>query len=187
MRHQIILASTSPRRRELLELLEIPFTTISANVNEDFDPQLLPQEIVMILAERKAQAVFNEHPESIIIGSDTIVVFQKEILGKPSNPQEAFNMLRKLSGNTHSVLTGVSILSPNKKETFYCEAFVRFSQLTDEEIKNYVQTEEPYDKAGGYGIQGKAAKFIEAIQGDYYTIMGLPVNALYQHLKGFIE
>lgn len=182
----IILASTSPRRKELFQLLDLSFTIESAEVDEQYEDHLTPQEIVMTLAERKALAVFDKHPEAIVIGSDTIVVHQNKILGKPLNKQEAFDMLKRLSGDIHSVLTGVSIISQRKKVNFFREALVHFSILSDQEIEGYISTDEPYDKAGGYGIQGRAAKFIESIRGDYYTIMGLPVNALYQHLKEFL-
>lgn len=181
----IILASQSPRRQELLQLLDLSFTIQTAQVNEDFDNTLKPSDIVMTLAQRKAEAVFNLHPEALVIGADTIVVHHDEILGKPIDKKDAYHMISRLAGDVHSVLTGVCLKTSEKEVTFFKEAKVYFSQLTDEEIEAYINTNEPYDKAGAYGIQGRAAKFIEGIEGDYYTIMGLPVNALYQHLKTF--
>lgn len=181
----IILASQSPRRQELLQLLDLPFTIVTSEVNESFDQALPPSEIVMSLAKRKAQAVFNHHPDAIVIGADTIVVHKNEILGKPKDAQEAFAMLKRLANDTHTVLTGVSMISKEKEVTFYRKAEVRFSPLSDEEIDAYIKSGEPFDKAGAYAIQGRAAKFIEWIHGDFYTIVGLPVNALYHYLKKF--
>jgi septum formation protein len=182
---EIVLASASPRRKELLSLLELPFIVEASHVDESYDANNTPAEIVMYLSQIKAQPLFDKYQDKTVIGSDTIVVHDQKILGKPKDDHDAFSMLKTLSGKTHQVLTGVTIQSKDKRETFYSEAQVTFYQLTDQEINDYITSKEPFDKAGAYGIQGKAAKFVKAIQGDYYTIVGLPVGELYQRLKLF--
>lgn len=181
----LILASSSPRRKELLSILQIPFEVKASDVNEDFHSELSPHEVVIELADRKAKHVSKNHPSSIIIGADTIVVSGSEILGKPNSPTEAFEMLRKLSGSTHSVYTGVSIVSTARTTTFYEKTDVTFWELTDDEIHAYISTGEPYDKAGSYGIQGYGSTLVKWIHGDYYTVVGLPIARLVRELKPF--
>ncbi|WP_342432466.1 Maf family protein [Neobacillus sp. FSL H8-0543] len=179
----LILASSSPRRKELLENLQITFTISSSEVDESFDPSLSPEDIVMELAERKAQAVFNENPESFVLGSDTLVVADNQILGKPANEEDAIGMLKMLSGKQHDVYTGVSILSAKGSSRFYEKTEVWFWELTDEEINFYVQNGEPLDKAGSYGIQQLGSMLVKKINGDYFAVVGLPVARTYRELK----
>ena len=179
----LILASSSPRRKALLQNLNLSFEVSSKNVDESFDPDLQPSEVVMELAQRKAQAVFQEHPEAFVIGSDTIVVFQGQILHKPIDEADAVSKLRMLSGNQHEVYTGVSILSSQATACFYEKTEVLFWELTDDEIMSYVQTGEPLDKAGAYGIQGYGSMLVKKIIGDYYAVVGLPVSRTIRELK----
>ncbi len=179
----LILASSSPRRKELLENLRLTFTISSSEVDESFDPALSPEDVVMDLAERKAQVIFKENPDSYVIGSDTIVVADGQVLGKPVDNAEARGMLKKLSGNKHEVFTGVSILSPNGTARFYERTEVWFWELTDEEIDSYVQSGEPLDKAGAYGIQQLGSMLVKKINGDYFAVVGLPVSSTYRELK----
>lgn len=179
----LILASSSPRRKELLENLHLTFDIFSSDVDESYDPGLSPAEVVMELANRKAQAVFKENPDAFVIGSDTIVVLDGKILGKPLNEADAKNMLGMLSGNQHDVYTGVSILSPNHSSHFYERTEVLFWELTDEEITAYVQSGEPFDKAGAYGIQQLGSMLVKKINGDYFAVVGLPVSRTIRELK----
>lgn len=183
---RIILASKSPRRRELMELLHIPFEVIVSDIDEQIDyTNDLVKEIEK-LSFRKAQAVFKDHSDALVIGSDTIVKIGNDVLGKPKNIEDAKAMLKELSDNTHQVVTGVTILYKDKAETFSSVADVTFYPLSDEEIDAYIATNEPMDKAGSYAIQGDAAKFIRSIRGDYYTIVGLPIAELYHRLKKYL-
>ncbi|MEH6993660.1 Maf family protein [Neobacillus drentensis] len=179
----LILASSSPRRKELLENLRLTFTISSSEVDESFDPTLSPEDVVMDLAERKAQVIFKENPNAFVIGSDTIVVLDNQVLGKPTDEAEAKEMLTMLSGKKHDVYTGVSILSPNGTARFYERTEVWFWELTDAEINFYVQSGEPLDKAGAYGIQQLGSMLVKKISGDYFAVVGLPVSRTYRELK----
>ncbi|CAM3458029.1 Maf family protein [Cytobacillus oceanisediminis] len=179
----LILASSSPRRKELLENLHFTFEVSSSDVDESFDPWLTPDEIVKELAFRKADAVFKKYPDAFVIGSDTVVVKDGNVLGKPSSSEEAFSMLKSLSGTTHSVYTGVSILAPGKQIKFYEKTDVVFWELTDEEINSYIGTGEPFDKAGAYGIQGFGSVLVKSISGDYFSVVGLPVSRTVRELR----
>lgn len=179
----LILASSSPRRKQLLENLHLSFHVESSEVDETFDPALSPDEIVMELANRKAKAVFEGSPASFVIGADTIVVADGLVLGKPKDGQEAFDMLKKLSGKQHDVYTGVSIVSSHYSNQFFEKTKVFFWELTDEEIEAYVQTGEPLDKAGAYGIQDLGSVLVKKIIGDYFTVVGLPVSRTIRELK----
>lgn len=179
----LILASSSPRRKELLQNLNLTFKISSSEVDESFDPGLSPSEVVMELAQRKAQAVFQAHSAAYVIGSDTIVVIHGRILGKPENEAEAVRMLKMLSGNQHDVYTGVSILSPHGTARFYEKTEVLFWELTDDEIISYVQSGEPLDKAGAYGIQELGSMLVKKISGDYFAVVGLPVSRTIRELK----
>jgi septum formation protein len=179
----LILASSSPRRKELLQNVNLSFEVSSKNVDESFDPDLPSSEVVMELAQRKALAVFQEHPEAYVIGSDTIVVFQGQILHKPQYEADAIYKLRMLSGNQHEVYTGVSILSSHGTACFFEKTEVLFWELTDDEIMSYVQSGEPLDKAGAYGIQGYGSMLVKKITGDYYAVVGLPVSRTVRELK----
>ncbi|MBR3250391.1 MAG: septum formation protein Maf [Erysipelotrichaceae bacterium] len=182
---RIILASKSPRRKELLEMLKIPFEIIVSDIDEaiDYDNDLIKE--IEKLSLQKAQAVFKDHSDALVIGADTIVKIGNDVLGKPKTLLEAKKMLEELSGNTHEVVTGVTILYQGKAETFSSVAEVTFYPLNEKEIDEYIATNEPMDKAGSYAIQGDAAKFIRSINGDYYTIVGLPVAELYHRLKKY--
>ncbi|WP_251549380.1 Maf family protein [Neobacillus muris] len=179
----LILASSSPRRKELLETLRIPFAISSSNVDESFNPDLSPDEVVMELAHRKAQAVFEENHDAFVIGSDTIVAAENQILGKPADEAEAIQMLKRLSGNQHDVYTGVSIVSPASSARFFEKTEVWFWELTDDEIRSYVKSGEPFDKAGAYGIQGLGGMLVKKIHGDYFAVVGLPVARTVRELK----
>ncbi len=182
---EIILASASPRRKELLSLAGIDFVIKVADVNEVIDPSLTPDGVVMSLAKQKAQAVASENPDSLVIGADTVVVLDGKILGKPKSEENAVELLSMLSGRVHTVHTGVALIKDEKIKTF-CEATkVEFYHLTEEEIKAYVATKEPMDKAGAYGIQGKGCILIRKIDGDYFNVVGLPVSAVYRELRDF--
>ncbi|MFJ5715529.1 Maf family protein [Neobacillus sp. NPDC093127] len=179
----LILASSSPRRKELLENLHLTFAMNSSEVDESFDPALSPEEVVMELANRKAQAVFKDNRNAFVIGSDTIVVANNQILGKPSDEAEAIRMLTTLSGCQHEVFTGVSIVSPTSSTKFYEKTEVWFWELTDEEIRAYVKSGEPFDKAGAYGIQQLGSMLVKKINGDYFAVVGLPVSRTIRELR----
>ena len=181
----IILASASPRRREICELLGLDFTVIPAKNEIEIDTSLSPEDALILVARSKAAEVFERHPSATVIGSDTSVLLDGRFLGKPASEAEAFEMLRSLSGKTHRVLTGVYIISPDKECGFCESASVEFASLTDEEIFEYIGSGEPMDKAGAYAIQGKGARFIKGIKGDFYTVMGLPCQRLYEEIKKF--
>lgn len=180
---RLILASSSPRRKELLENLRLNFEISSSDADESFSETLSPADAVMELASRKSGTVAPNFPDCFVIGSDTVVVHDGMILGKPESGQEALQMLKKLSGNTHSVYTGVSIISPEKETRFYEKTDVTFWELSDEEIDIYIKSGEPFDKAGGYGIQGFGSMLVKEISGDYYTVVGLPVSRLIRELR----
>ena len=179
----IILASASPRRRELLERMGLRFTVRTADHDETMDLTADPEAEVRRVSELKARAVEQLcEKEDLIIAADTIVVCQGKILGKPADEAEAYEMLRLLSGREHRVITGLCVL---KDGISYCHSEVThlsFVELTDQQIRAYIATGEPMDKAGAYGIQGKASIFVPGIRGDYYNVMGLPVCALAQIL-----
>ncbi|MFZ7945560.1 MULTISPECIES: Maf family protein [Bacillaceae] len=179
----LILASSSPRRKELLENLHLTFAISSSEVDESFDPALSPEEVVMELADRKAQAVFKGNQDAFVIGSDTIVVANNVVLGKPADEAEAIRMLKTLSGKKHEVFTGVSIVSPESSTRFFEKTEVWFWELTDDEIKAYVQSGEPLDKAGAYGIQQLGGMLVKKINGDYFAVVGLPVARTIRELK----
>jgi septum formation protein len=183
MNQHYLLASTSPRRKELLELLGLSFSVIASNVDEVFDESIPIEEAIMELAYQKALAVFRHHKEEIVLGFDTDVVVDGVILGKPKDAEDAKRMLRMLSDKTHVVVTGGAILSKAVSTSFYEKARVTFFPMDDSEIDTYIATGEPFDKAGAYAVQGFGARYIKSIQGDFYTIMGLPVARLYHELK----
>ncbi len=194
MGKRVILASSSPRRKELLKTITENFEIIVSGCDETVDASLSPSETVMELAKRKGMAVYNETDcpqNALIIASDTVVALDGTILGKPANKDEAFHMLKSLSGRLHHVYSGVCIIDTDesgnvKTDVFYEETAVSFMALSDEEIDNYVKSGEPYDKAGGYGIQGLAGKFITSINGDYYNVVGLPLPSVYKKIRDLI-
>ena len=178
----LILASGSPRRRELLGLFGLPFVIRAADIDETMNPALPPEAEVARVSRLKALAVPRE-AEDVVIAADTIVVCGGRVLGKPHSHEEAAQMLRLLSGRDHQVMTGCTVRAPGGTETFTEITDLHFRQLTEAEIARYVATGEPMDKAGAYGIQGGAALFCQGIRGDYYNVMGLPVCRLGQVLK----
>lgn len=189
----IILASGSPRRADLLRQIGIDFKIFTSNTDETFDPSSAPENIAVDLSSRKASAVFEEilpETNTAIIAADTIVVHKSKVLGKPKDRDDAVAMLRELSNDVHQVYTGVTIFYyvDNKinVENFCEKVDVYFNEMTDDEIKKYVDTWEPLDKAGSYGIQGKGAVFIRKIDGDYYSVVGLPLSRVYNSLKQYM-
>lgn len=182
----IILASQSPRRKELMGLLNIPFTVRVADIDETPDPDLTAAEDVARLSRLKAQAVPHD-PEDIVIGADTIVVWRDCLLGKPADEKDAKEMLCDLSGSWHQVMTGLTVLQGDKCVSCTEITDVSFRELTEQEIDDYIKTGEPMDKAGAYGIQAGGAVFVDQIHGDYYNVVGLPVCRLHQILKEFME
>ena len=180
---KIILASNSPRRRQLLDMLGLDFEVILGDVEEPIDPALAPEDLVMDLAMRKAQDVFRTHKERVVLGFDTLVYVDGEPLAKPTSPADAKRMLRLLAGRAHIVVTGCAIITKRISKSFCERAEVVFHPMTDAEIDGYVASGEPFDKAGAYAVQGLGAKFIRGIDGDFFTVMGLPVARLYHELR----
>ena len=178
----LILASQSPRRKELLGLFGIPFTVRVADIDETMDPAADPAYEVARVSHCKALAVSREEAD-VVIAADTIVVCQGKVLGKPHSEEEAVQMLSMLSGRDHQVMTGVTVLCGEKEAVFTEITDLHFRQLTEKEILRYVQSGEPMDKAGAYGIQGGAALFCTRLVGDYYNVMGLPVCRLGEVLR----
>lgn len=183
---KIILASASPRRKELMALAGIPFEARPVDADETILCCTPPEGAVMMLATRKAQLAAEHFPDNLIIGADTIVAVGKHIYGKPDTSEEAFEMLSALSGKTHQVFTGVCIYTKSGHRNAFCtRTDVTFFPLSEEEIRAYIATGEPMDKAGAYGIQGKGALLVEKIDGDYYNVVGLPISRLVRELKSF--
>ena len=178
----LILASASPRRQELLKLFGVPFTVRVADIDETMDPGKSPFDEVARVSRCKALAVPREK-DDIVIAADTIVVCAGRVLGKPHSEAEAKDMLRLLSGRDHQVMTGCTVLRDGQWETFTEVTDLHFRELTDGEIARYIATGEPMDKAGAYGIQGGAALFADQMEGDYYNVMGLPVCRLAMILR----
>lgn len=181
---EIVLASASPRRRELLGVITDTFIVAPADVDEQLDAQLSLPENVRALSEKKALASKAAFPNAYCIGSDTLVIINGQALGKPRDAAQAVDMLQQLSGNRHTVLTGIAVAAPDgNMQSHVTQTQVYFRALTQEEIMRYVATKEPMDKAGAYGIQGHGALLVDHIDGDYYSVMGLPVARLYEMLR----
>lgn len=183
---KIILASSSPRRRELLKLITEDFESISTDVDETLPENTNPLEASEYLSLIKAKAV-EYSSENIVIGCDTTVIIDNKILGKPNNINKCREYLEMLSGRSHKVITACSIVCGDNIRTFSEVTEVTFRTLSNEDIEWYISTDEPFDKAGGYGIQGKGSLLIERINGDYFNVVGLPVSRLNQELKMFIK
>lgn len=182
----IVLASASPRRQELLSRMGLLFTIQIPDIDESRFSGLSPHELVETLSQYKsAQVALGCHPDDLIIAADTVVVLDGSILGKPSNELEAFHMLSSLSGRTHEVYTGVTVRMGARLQTIHEISSVRFRSLSEEEIRLYIATGEPMDKAGAYGIQGYGALLISELHGDYFNVMGLPLCRLGQILCSF--
>ena len=183
--YNIILASQSPRRNELLLGLNIPFKVQVIEIEENYPSQLVGVDIPMYIAEKKADAFIPHMKDNtLLITADTIVWHEGVVFGKPTDKEDATRMLKSLSGKTHQVITGVCISTLAKRKTFHVISEVRFSRLTPEEIEYYLQNFEPYDKAGAYGVQEWIGFIgVEYIEGSYFNVMGLPVQRLYTELK----
>ncbi len=181
----IILASASPRRKEILENTNLKFRIIKSDIDEKIFEGESPQQVVMRLSFEKCMHIACKHESSLVIGADTIVVLDDMILGKPKDKDEAYCMLKKLSNKIHQVITGISLinLEGNKKIIDYVVSNVKFKDLSEEDIKDYIQTNESLDKAGAYGIQGYGALLVEEIKGDYFNIVGLPISKISDLLK----
>ena len=180
----VILASQSPRRRELLSRFPFPFTVKVADIDEYMDPGQAPEKAVAQVSRRKAEAI-ERSPEDVVIAADTIVVCCGYVLGKPCDEEDAFQMLSMLSGRVHQVMTGITVLYGDKSHTHTEITEVAFRNLTEKEIHCYIASGEPMDKAGAYGIQGLGCLLVEGICGDYYNVMGLPVLRLSRMLEHF--
>lgn len=185
MAKKLILASASPRRREILETAGYSYTAVPSNAEElvgGADACTLVRENSL----RKAREVFaRTDGDAVVLGSDTVVCIGDEILGKPKDFDDAFAMLKRLSGSVHEVISGYAVIDSDREESGYCVTKVRFRELSDSEITAYINTLEPMDKAGAYGIQERACLFAESFEGDFYNIIGLPIAPLYPILKDF--
>jgi len=182
---KIILASASPRRRELLAQMGITFEVMTSSVYEDFSINKTPNKFVEFYAEEKAKEISMKNSESIVIGADTVVVLNGNILGKPNSFNEAFSMLSNLSDSVHSVYTGVSLqwIQKSISNTFHSKTDVTVKTLTSEEIEYYIEAYNPFDKAGSYGIQDWFSVCVKKVEGCYFNVMGLPLNRLYTELE----
>ena len=179
----LVLASKSPRRVEILKNLGFTFKISPTEVDESYPINFNVSKVAGFLAEKKAFASSIEHPNDIVIASDTVVVLKNKIFGKPTSKQDAKNMLNALSGKKHTVYTGVSIKCKDKNINFTEKTYVYFKKITENEIDDYIASGETDDKAGAYAIQGKGCRFIKKIKGDYFTVMGLPAARIYEELK----
>ena len=183
----IILASKSPRRRQLLSMMGLDFIVQTADIDETMDKSQTPAHEVAAVSARKAAKIAAMHPDDVIVSADTIVVIDGKILGKPKDEQDAARMLRMLSGRTHTVYTGLTVHADGESKTQVVGTDVTFRELTDAEIAAYIKTKEPMDKAGAYGIQEKGAMFVKRINGDFYNVVGLPVARLARELNALTE
>ncbi len=181
----IILASASPRRKEILENVNLKFTVIASDIEEVILENEPPKDLVMRLAFEKCMDVAIKNKDDLVIGADTIVVLDNKVLGKPKNEEDAYNMIKSLSNKKHQVITGISLinLSSDKKVIDYVVSEVTFKDLSDELIRDYISTNESLDKAGAYGIQGYGSLLVESINGDYFNIVGLPISKISNLLK----
>ncbi len=181
----IILASASPRRQELLKQITDDFTVNVSSVEEVVPEGIPSDEVPQFLAMLKAKDVGTQFPDNLVIGADTCVLSDGKILGKPTDQKDAFKMLSGLSGKNHTVITGCALVKGDKSISFSVSTEVEFFPLTDVEIKEYIKTNEPFDKAGGYGIQGKGSLFVKKINGDYFNVVGLPIAQLKRVMDSF--
>ncbi len=184
----LILASKSPRRKEILDMINIDFEVLVIDVEENIELKN-PTDYVLATAKKKGEYAKKLKPNDTILSCDTIVVLDDKILEKPKSKEQAYEMIKELSGKIHLVYTGVYIcdLNENVCENFYVVTKVIVDEMSEKEIIDYINTDEPYDKAGGYAIQGLFAKYIKGIEGDYFNVMGLPINEVYFHLKKFLN
>lgn len=186
MREKLILASASPRRAEILRLVGWPFELSPVNIEETLGHAEMPVAYVERLARQKAEAAATLHQRGLVLGADTTVVAGEKVLEKPEDEEDARRMLRLLSGRWHEVFTGVALVQAGEEKpplVAHERTRVRFAEMSEEEINWYVATGEPMDKAGAYGVQGRASLFIEAIEGDYWNVVGLPVQLVYRLMR----
>lgn len=181
----LILASQSPRRRELLSRCGVPFICEPADIDETIRPDKPLEKEIERLSFMKAEHILAKHPDAVVLGSDTIVTVDGKALGKPHDEKTAAAMLARLQGRSHHVITGVALLSRKRKFISHETAEVVFVPMDEEEIRKYIATGECFDKAGAYGIQGYGGRYVKEIHGDYYAIMGLPLHLVYKELKNF--
>ena len=181
--HDIILASASPRRKSILSKIDLKFISIPSNTVEDFSIKLPPEAFCEHWAREKALNIAKDYPRSYILGADTIVVLDNKILGKPKDRDHSISMLKSLSGKTHEVLTGISIIQIDSgvDVSFNTSTYVSIRTLTNSDICNYINIYNPYDKAGSYGIQDGFSKYVKKIDGCFYNVMGLPISEFYKH------
>ena len=186
MSANIVLASASPRRREILETAGLEFEVLVSNVDETVAPGTPPDAAAALTARKKALAVKPLRPDSLIIGADTTVVLDGTVMGKPKDKEQAKEMLRALSGRVHSVFTGVCLIYGSREVAFVQKTDVSFYPLSEEEIAEYVESGEPMDKAGAYGIQGRGCALVRGIEGDYFNVVGLPAARVMREIKRLI-
>ena len=187
MDYDVILASASPRRKELLSLMCENFRVIPSDCDEKIPEDVTPELAPEYLSGIKCRCIASVYDLSVVIGCDTVVICDGEVLGKPVDEADAIRMLKMLSGKTHHVVTGVTLGRGCRYSSFSVDTAVTFRELSDQEIKAYVKSGEPMDKAGAYGIQGRFAAYIKGIEGDYANVVGLPVGRLYQEIKRLLE
>lgn len=180
---RIILASQSPRRQELIGYILSEYEVIVSAVEETLPDGIAPEVVPAYLAGVKAQAVAAEHPDDVVIGADTVVILDGQVLGKPKDADDALHMLRSLFGKAHTVITGCAIIQDGRMTTFSDRTRVEFYPLSDREILDYIATGEPFDKAGAYGIQGRGSVLVKRIEGDFFNVMGLPVARLKREME----
>lgn len=181
----LILASASPRRKEILTLAGFEFEIAAADVDETLPQSITPAQAVLTLSAKKARCVHALHPDKIILAADTLVAIGDKILGKPADTREAAEMLRLLSGRTHTVYTGVAICGADREKSFFEKTDVKFYKLSEDEISSYLLTGDSKDKAGSYGIQSCGCVLVESINGDYFNVMGLPIAKTARALQAF--
>jgi len=188
-KYPIVLASGSPRRKQLLEQIDLEFEVVPSQINEDFSINLSPTDFVEHYAQEKAKDVAKSYPDKWVIGADTIVVLGSHILGKPKDGNDSFHMLKQLSGNTHQVITGVSIqnIKQDISDSFHERTNVTFNSLSDNVINYYIETYKPFDKAGSYGIQDWFSVCVNRIDGCFYNVMGFPLSSFYSHFIDLLE
>lgn len=182
---KLILASASPRRKELMEDIGYPFTVECSKIEEVLQKDISVEKAIEQIALSKAQDVFQKYPDAMVLGCDTVVCFGNEVLGKPKDKEDAYRMLKMLSGKTHLVISAVALLQEGHCDVFHDISEVTFYDLDEELLSYYLSLDEPYDKAGSYGIQGKGKLLVKELYGDYFSVMGLPVSKVYRLLKKY--
>ncbi len=187
--NKLILASVSPRRAQILKLIGLDFEVVDSQLNEDEETFTFPEVQVLELSRMKASAVAETVREGVIVAADTVVALSDMIFGKPNDPKEAKQMLRQLSGRTHTVYTGFTIFDTRTYSTLndFEKTEVSFRKIEDDEIETYVQTEDPLDKAGAYGIQDQSAVFVTKVNGCFYNVVGFPITKFYVAMRGFLN